>query len=54
MDLQPLPAFDDNYVWCLRDSGGRALIVGEVAALADKLHWFGEPPRHWQVLRRAA
>ncbi len=30
------------------------LIVGEVAALADSLHWFGEPPRHWQVLRRAA
>ncbi len=30
------------------------LIVGEVAALADKLHWYGEPPRHWQVLRRAA
>ncbi len=27
MDLQPLPAFDDNYVWCLRDAGGRALIV---------------------------
>jgi len=30
------------------------LIVGEVAALAHSLHWFGEPPRHWQVLRRVA
>ena len=41
MDLQPLPAFDDNYVWLLRDAEGRALIVdpGEaapvLAALAD-------------------
>jgi uroporphyrin-III C-methyltransferase/precorrin-2 dehydrogenase/sirohydrochlorin ferrochelatase len=30
------------------------LIVGEVAALADSLHWFGEPPRQWQILRRVA
>ena len=41
MDLQPLPAFDDNYIWLLRDAGGRALLVdpGEaapvLAALAD-------------------
>ena len=41
MDLQQLPAFDDNYVWLLRDAEGRALIVdpGEaapvLAALAD-------------------
>ncbi|HWS78135.1 MAG TPA: hydroxyacylglutathione hydrolase [Thermomonas sp.] len=41
MHLQPLPAFDDNYVWLLRDADGRALIVdpGEaapvLAALAD-------------------
>jgi uroporphyrin-III C-methyltransferase/precorrin-2 dehydrogenase/sirohydrochlorin ferrochelatase len=30
------------------------LIVGEVAALADSLHWFGAPPRHWQAARRVA
>jgi hydroxyacylglutathione hydrolase len=41
MDLQPLPAFDDNYIWLLRDAGGRALLVdpGEaapvLAGLAD-------------------
>ena len=41
MDLQPLPAFDDNYIWLLRDADGRALVVdpGEaapvLAALAD-------------------
>jgi hydroxyacylglutathione hydrolase len=41
MQLQPLPAFEDNYIWLLRDAGGRALIVdpGEaapaLAALAD-------------------
>jgi uroporphyrin-III C-methyltransferase/precorrin-2 dehydrogenase/sirohydrochlorin ferrochelatase len=30
------------------------LIVGEVAALADSLHWFGAAPRLWQAARRAA
>jgi uroporphyrin-III C-methyltransferase/precorrin-2 dehydrogenase/sirohydrochlorin ferrochelatase len=30
------------------------LIVGEVAALAGTLHWFGEPPRRWEALRRVA
>jgi uroporphyrin-III C-methyltransferase/precorrin-2 dehydrogenase/sirohydrochlorin ferrochelatase len=30
------------------------LIVGEVAALAGRLHWFGEPPRRWEATRRAA
>jgi uroporphyrin-III C-methyltransferase / precorrin-2 dehydrogenase / sirohydrochlorin ferrochelatase len=30
------------------------LIVGEVAALAGRLHWFGSPPRSWQKLCRAA
>ena len=41
MHLQPLPAFEDNCIWLLRDAGGRALIVdpGEaapvLAALAD-------------------
>ena len=44
MHLQPLPAFEDNYIWLLRDDGGRALIVdpGEagpvLAALADALN----------------
>jgi uroporphyrin-III C-methyltransferase/precorrin-2 dehydrogenase/sirohydrochlorin ferrochelatase len=30
------------------------LIVGEVAALAAQLHWFGAAPRPWQGLRSAA
>jgi len=30
------------------------LIVGEVAALAAQLHWFGSPPRPWEALRSAA
>jgi uroporphyrin-III C-methyltransferase/precorrin-2 dehydrogenase/sirohydrochlorin ferrochelatase len=30
------------------------VIVGEVAALAEALHWHGEPPRQWQSLRRVA
>ena len=30
------------------------LIVGEVAALGERLHWFGEPPRHWEALRSVA
>jgi uroporphyrin-III C-methyltransferase / precorrin-2 dehydrogenase / sirohydrochlorin ferrochelatase len=30
------------------------LIVGEVAALADALAWFGAPPRHWVSLNRQA
>jgi uroporphyrin-III C-methyltransferase/precorrin-2 dehydrogenase/sirohydrochlorin ferrochelatase len=30
------------------------LIVGEVAALADTLAWFGEPPRRWVSLNRQA
>jgi uroporphyrin-III C-methyltransferase/precorrin-2 dehydrogenase/sirohydrochlorin ferrochelatase len=38
------------------DIGSPALVVvGEVAALAETLHWFGAPPRAWpKVLRRAA
>ncbi len=41
MHLQALPAFDDNYIWLLRDTAGRALIVDPgqaapvLAALAD-------------------
>jgi uroporphyrin-III C-methyltransferase/precorrin-2 dehydrogenase/sirohydrochlorin ferrochelatase len=30
------------------------LIVGEVAALAAELHWFGSPPRPWEAMRSAA
>jgi uroporphyrin-III C-methyltransferase/precorrin-2 dehydrogenase/sirohydrochlorin ferrochelatase len=30
------------------------VIVGEVAALADALSWFGEAPRHWEALRHVA
>jgi uroporphyrin-III C-methyltransferase/precorrin-2 dehydrogenase/sirohydrochlorin ferrochelatase len=30
------------------------LIVGEVAALAGRLHWFGAAPRTWQRMRNAA
>ena len=30
------------------------VIVGEVAALAGALHWYGEPPRRWESLRRVA
>lgn len=46
MDLQPLPAYDDNYVWCLRDEGGRALIVdpGEAAPVLAALA--GGPAPH--------
>ena len=30
------------------------LIVGEVAGLAARLHWFGAAPRRWEALRKAA
>jgi uroporphyrin-III C-methyltransferase / precorrin-2 dehydrogenase / sirohydrochlorin ferrochelatase len=30
------------------------LIVGEVAALAARLHWFGAAPRRWETLRKVA
>jgi hydroxyacylglutathione hydrolase len=46
MHLQPLPAFEDNYIWVLRDARGRALVVdpGEAAPVLDAL---GEaPPPH--------
>ena len=37
MTLQPLPAFDDNYIWTLRDGGGNALVVdpGEAAPVFE-------------------
>ena len=30
------------------------VVVGEVAALASELHWFGVGPRHWTALRQVA
>jgi uroporphyrin-III C-methyltransferase/precorrin-2 dehydrogenase/sirohydrochlorin ferrochelatase len=30
------------------------LVVGEVAALAGRLHWFGNVPRLWETLRKVA
>jgi hydroxyacylglutathione hydrolase len=27
LTLRALPAFDDNYIWCLHDSAGRAVVV---------------------------
>ena len=30
------------------------LVVGEVAALAGRLHWFGTAPRFWETLRKVA
>jgi uroporphyrin-III C-methyltransferase/precorrin-2 dehydrogenase/sirohydrochlorin ferrochelatase len=30
------------------------LVVGEVAALAGRLHWFGNVPRFWETLRKVA
>jgi len=40
MRLQPLPAFEDNYIWTLSDADGRAIVVdpgeaGPVIAAAD-------------------
>ncbi len=45
MDLLPIPALQDNYIWLLRDAGGRALVVdpgdaGPVLAALDD----GPPP----------
>ena len=46
MRLQPVPAFDDNLIWLLRDAAGRAVVVdpGEAAAVLDALA--GAPPPH--------
>jgi uroporphyrin-III C-methyltransferase/precorrin-2 dehydrogenase/sirohydrochlorin ferrochelatase len=30
------------------------LVVGEVTALAGRLHWFGDAPRLWETLRKVA
>ena len=39
MPLQALPAFDDNYIWLLRDDAGHALVVdpGDAAPVLDAL-----------------
>ena len=45
MHLQALPAFDDNYIWLLRDEAGRALIVdpGQAAPVLAALANASEP-----------
>ncbi len=44
MELRALAAFDDNYIWLLRDAAGRALIVdpGDAAPVFAALE--GDPP----------
>ena len=39
MRLQPIPAFDDNLIWMLRDAAGRVVIVdpGEAAPVIDAI-----------------
>ena len=46
MRLQPVPAFEDNLIWLLRDAAGRSLVVdpGESAPVLDALA--GAPPPH--------
>lgn len=45
MEPLPLPAFDDNYIWLLRDATGRALVVdpGDAAPVLAALD-DGPPP----------
>jgi uroporphyrin-III C-methyltransferase/precorrin-2 dehydrogenase/sirohydrochlorin ferrochelatase len=51
--LATLDALED-----LADCGGiqspALLVVGEVTALAGRLHWFGAAPRVWETLRKVA
>lgn len=46
MQLLPLPAFDDNYIWLLRDDAGRALVVdpGDAAPVLAEIG--NDPPPH--------
>lgn len=46
MELLPIPAFDDNYIWLLRDPMGRALVVdpGDAAPVLAVLD--DSPPPH--------
>ncbi len=46
MHLQPLPAFEDNYVWLLRDAGGRALVVDPGEAPPVLVALAGAPAPH--------
>jgi len=45
MDLHAVPAFTDNYIWLLRDRGGRALVVDPGVA-APVLAELGPTPPH--------
>lgn len=45
MDLQPVPALKDNYIWLLRDRAGRALVVDPGAA-APVFAALGDTPPH--------
>ena len=45
MDLQALPALDDNYIWLLRDRGGRPLVVDPGVA-APVFTAVGDTPPH--------
>jgi hydroxyacylglutathione hydrolase len=46
MHLQPVPAFEDNLIWLLRDAAGGAVVVdpGEAAPVLEALA--GAPPPH--------
>ncbi|MDE2406291.1 MAG: hydroxyacylglutathione hydrolase [Xanthomonadaceae bacterium] len=44
--LEPLPAFDDNYIWLLRDAAGRALIVDPGDAAPVRAALGDGPPPH--------
>ncbi|RZA11538.1 MAG: hydroxyacylglutathione hydrolase [Lysobacteraceae bacterium] len=49
MSLQPVPAFEDNYIWLLRDTDGRALVVdpGDAAPVLAEL---GDGPAPHAIL----
>ncbi len=38
MNLNSIPAFDDNYIWVLNDEAGRCLIVDRNARASIKRH----------------
>lgn len=44
MDLLPIPAFNDNYIWRLRAPSGRALIVDPGQAAPVLAAWGNDPP----------
>ena len=47
MPAVPLPAFDDNYIWCLADAAGRWLVVdpGQAAPVLAHARQCGQPPQ---------